>query len=256
MATCFVIQPFDQGPFDKRFDDVLRPAILAADLEPYRVDRDPKASIPIEEIEAGIRNSAVCLADISTDNPNVWFELGFAIASQKNVVLVCSGERQARFPFDIQHRSVITYRTDSTSDFEALEGRITQRLKALLSKEQHLQQASNLSPVADVEGLSQHEMVALVAVAQNIDSLVDDASTYIIRQDMEKAGFTRIATTLGLASLVSKELLEIIETQDYNGDPYTGYKVTVAGLNWLNQNQDRLVLQETRPTSASATTPF
>ena len=34
MPTCFVIQPFDKGPFDKRYDDVLDPAIRAALLEP------------------------------------------------------------------------------------------------------------------------------------------------------------------------------------------------------------------------------
>ena len=63
MSTCFVIQPFDQGPFDKRFDDIFQPAISAAGLEAYRVDRDPRVSIPIEEIEPGIRNAEVCLAD-------------------------------------------------------------------------------------------------------------------------------------------------------------------------------------------------
>ena len=32
MPTCFVIQPFDSGKFDKRFEDVYKPAIEAADL--------------------------------------------------------------------------------------------------------------------------------------------------------------------------------------------------------------------------------
>lgn len=108
MATSFVVQPFDQGPFDKRFDDVFAAAISEAGLEAYRVDRDPTVSIPIEDIEAGIRNAEVCLAEITTDNPNVWFELGFAIASQRDVVLICSSERKSRFPFDIQHRSIIS----------------------------------------------------------------------------------------------------------------------------------------------------
>src|SRR5438105_711805 len=147
MSTCSVIQPFDQGPFDKRFDDIFQPAISAAGLEAYRVDRDPRVSIPIEEIEAGIRNAEVCLAEITTDNPNVWFELGFAIASQREVVLVCSSERDSRFPFDIQHRSIITYDTESSSDFEALKSRITERLRAILSKEQRILQATKLSPV-------------------------------------------------------------------------------------------------------------
>jgi hypothetical protein len=108
MPKCFVIQPFESR-FDKRYDDVFAPAIVEAGLEPYRVDRDPGVSIPIEEIQAGIESSEACLAEISTDNPNVWFELGYAIASQREVVLICcSGERgDTRFPFDVQHRSII-----------------------------------------------------------------------------------------------------------------------------------------------------
>jgi len=37
MPNCFMIQPFDSGKFDKRFDDVYVPAIEAAGLEAYRV---------------------------------------------------------------------------------------------------------------------------------------------------------------------------------------------------------------------------
>src|SRR5258708_4473933 len=135
MSTCFVIQPFDQGPFDKRFDDVFEPAIAEAGLDAYRVDRDPAVSIPIEDIEAGIRNAEVCLAEITTDNPNVWFELGFAIASQRDVVLVCSSERKSRFPFDIQHRSIIRYETESSSNFQPLKDRIPKRLPPIFTKE-------------------------------------------------------------------------------------------------------------------------
>src|SRR5258708_32917293 len=244
MSTCFVIQPFDQGPFDKRFDDVFEPAISEAGLDAYRVDRDPTVSIPIEDIEAGIRNAEVCLAEITTDNPNVWSELGFAIASQRDVVLVCSSERKSRFPFDIQHRSIIRYDTESSSDFESLKDRITERLRAILSKEERILQATKLSPVADVEGLAQHEMVTLVAIAENLDSPDGAVPVYTIRQSMEKAGFTRVAVTLGLGTLLKKEMISTGEEHDVNGDPYTGHRLRPGGMEWLEANQDRLVLQE------------
>src|SRR5580698_6596110 len=93
MPTCFVIQPFDADKFDKRFEEVFSPAIQAAGLDPYRVDRDPSVDVPIDAIESGIRGAAVCLADITTDNPNVWYELGFAFAAGRPVVMVCSQER-------------------------------------------------------------------------------------------------------------------------------------------------------------------
>src|SRR5258708_19674915 len=51
MATCFVIQRFDGGVFDKRYNDVFKPAIIAAELEPYRVDQDPSVEIPVEDME-------------------------------------------------------------------------------------------------------------------------------------------------------------------------------------------------------------
>ena len=77
MDKCFVIQPFDNDKFDKRYEDIFKPAIDKAELDPYRVDKDLSVRIPIDEIEQNISDSALCFAEITTDNPNVWYELGF-----------------------------------------------------------------------------------------------------------------------------------------------------------------------------------
>lgn len=132
--VCFVIQPFDRDKFDKRYTDVFEPAIKDAGLDPYRVDRDPSVRIPIEQIESGIKSATICFAEITTDNPNIWYELGYAFAKDKDVVMVCSEERQGKFPFDIQHKHIITYKTGSRSDYNNLEKQITEKLKALLGK--------------------------------------------------------------------------------------------------------------------------
>ncbi|MCD6460559.1 hypothetical protein J7L67_07840 [bacterium] len=124
--------------YDKRYEAIFKPAIEKADLKPYRVDRDPAVSIPINDIKTKIKNSDVCLAEITDDNPNVWLELGYAIASDKEVVLVCSDERGKEFPFDIQHRSIIIYKTESTQDFDKLRKNITKKLEAILEKEDTL----------------------------------------------------------------------------------------------------------------------
>jgi hypothetical protein len=247
MPTCFVIQPFDGGPFDKRYDDTVVPAIEAAGLEAYRVDRDPSAIIPIDEIEAGIRKADVCLADISMPNPNVWFELGYAIAAGKPVVLVCLYAPDRRFPFDIQHRAVIVYRTESPRDFEELKQEITTRLEAILLKEDRLEQISESSVVAEVEGLSQMEIVALVTVGENADSPEDFVSMWSIRQDMERSGYTRIAVTLALTALLRKDMVDTRRDTDQNGEFYSLYHTTERGLQWLIDNQDRLVLRRERP---------
>ena len=166
MAICFVIQPFDAGRFDKRFQDVYAPAIIAAGLEPYRVDRDPSVEVPIESIEDGIRNAAVCLADITTDNPNVWYELGFAFAAGCPVLMICSDERVAlRYPFDIQHRTILIYGTDSPSDFEKFKAELTSRLGALMKKGEALRQIAASQQVAPNHGLGQPELSVLAVLA-------------------------------------------------------------------------------------------
>jgi len=144
MKKCFVIQPFDGGKFDKRYKDIFAPAIKDANLEPYRVDEDYSVQIPIQDIEKGIRDSLICLVDITLDNPNVWYELGYAFSLGKPVVLVCSDERTSKFPFDIQHRSIIRYSSASLSDYNKLKNNITSRLKAYLSNPDKIQEISEL----------------------------------------------------------------------------------------------------------------
>lgn len=245
MPTCFVIQPFDHGAFDKRYDDVFAPAIRASELDPYRVDRDDSVAIPIEQIESGIKGAQVCLADITTDNPNVWFELGFALSANREVVLVCSANRE-RFPFDVQHRNIITYRTESPSDFDDLSNRITARLRSILKKEASIDTAATAvsSPLASVRGLKQHELVALIAIAQNAESPTDTVSVYRIKKDMERAGFTSIASTLALASLLRKELVSSDAVYDEQRDgTYTVYAVEQSGWEWLEHNEHQLTLR-------------
>lgn len=242
-GTCFVIQPFDGGTFDKRYADVFRPAIEDAGLEAYRVDQDPSVSIPIDQIEDGIRRADVCFAEITTDNPNVWFELGYAIAARKDVVLVCSNQRTKQFPFDVQHRAIITYETESSSDYAALSEKITKRLKAILKKQLEIGSVADRSPLKETEGLASHEVVALVTVAENTDSEDDRVAAHVIRQDMRKAGYTDIAVTLGLRSLARKGMAQSTTDTDYNDNEYTAYSVTDRGMAWLETNQDQLVLR-------------
>lgn len=248
MGTCFVMQPFDGGIFDRRYEETFAPAIREAGLEPYRVDQDPKAAIPIQEIESGIREAQLCLADITLDNPNVWFELGYAIACKKEVLLVCSDERTTKFPFDVQHRIVIKYATKSASDFEKLSEQIVARLKAYISKAETLEGVSEIAKLTTFEGLDHHEVVTLAAMAENFKDPENDATMYQIRRDMEASGYTKIAATLAVRSLTQKQFIESGQREDFeDGGYYTGYWFTEKGWAWLLANQERFVLK--RPTS-------
>lgn len=244
-ATCFVIQPFDKGKFDKRFNDVFKPAIEDAGLDAYRIDMDPSVSIPIVEIENGIREARVCLAEITLDNPNVWFELGFAIASQKPVVLVCSNERSTKFPFDVQHRSIIKYSTESSSDFVEFQTNITERIKALLHKEESLMEISTKKMInIEIEGLSSHEIIVIAAIAENLYTPDSNVIVEHLRRDVEKSGFTKVACTFGIKTLLQKGLILHDSVNDEDGNYYTVYSLTDQGWDWVLNNQDKFQIKK------------
>ncbi len=242
-GRCCVFQPFDKGPFDKRYDDTIAPAILAAGLESYRVDRDDGVLIPMDTLHEQIRAATICLADISTQNPNVMYELGYAIASGKDVVLICSTQKSERFPFDIQHRSIIQYSSDSASDFEKLKNDIIRRIDALLKKQITTQEIASASPIKSTRGLQPNEIAALAFVLANAEGAGAGVSGYVIKADMEKAGYTRTATQLGLIRLRRLELVEHLEDRDYNGEIFASYRLTLAGEDWLLENQGELELR-------------
>ncbi len=258
MPTCFVIQPFDSGKFDKRFDDVYVPAINASGLEAYRVDRDPGVEVPIESIEEGIRNAAVCLADITTDNPNVWYELGFAFASGRPVVMVCSNERTSgKYPFDIQHRTVINYKPESSSDFETLKGSLAERIRALLNKTEALRQIAESDQIAPTQGLTQTELMVLAILAGNTAFPGARSTLYSLKDDSERSGLTSIGFSLAFRRLVTKKLIEIIEEYDEQRDePYKTTCLTESGWNWIENNESLFVLKKPSSTSIEENLPF
>jgi nucleoside 2-deoxyribosyltransferase len=244
MKKCFVIQPFDDGgKYDKRYESVFAPAIKAARLEPYRVDRDPSVSIPIVDIENGIRSADICFAEITTDNPNVWFELGFAFAVPRDVIMASSEERKTKYPFDVQHRNIIKYNTAAPQDFDDLGKRITEHLLAVMKKKEEIGRAVSLSPVKDTEGLTQHELVALVTVMQNSFLTGGYAPAYRIKEDMNAAGFTDIAVSISIKTLTEKGMVQVDTQYDDEGMPYKVYNTSDKGERWLTDNQDKLVLK-------------
>ena len=103
--TCFVIMPF-KSLYKGRYERIYEPAIKAAGLSPHLAG-GPGVSTITKDIEDGIRNSHICFADISEDNPNVWYELGFAYACDKQVVMVCDRKkRPKKLPFDVSVKNV------------------------------------------------------------------------------------------------------------------------------------------------------
>lgn len=245
-GTCFVIQPFVEQ-FNKRYADVYAPAIRAAGLEPYRVDKDLTADVLIDAIRNGIRDARICIADISIDRPNVFYELGAAHMIEKDVVMLCDqSQRPDRLPFDIAHRNVLMYTTQSTSDFERLAAALTAKLKALVERSRDIRQLRN-QPLVEVDGLDPMELALLVIVAEE----ESPPSYYTIVKSMERILFTKIAAKIGMERLRELAFVTAVEVDDRDGT-YTGYVASSEGLRWLRRNIDKIKLRRDEPRAASA----
>lgn len=105
--SCFVMQPF-AVPLGDYYEKIYKPAIEKAGLRPVRADAEIFATGKImDQVWHGINTAKVLVAELTTRNPNVFYELGLAHAMKKPVVLVSAREEDV--PFDLQHIRVIYY---------------------------------------------------------------------------------------------------------------------------------------------------
>lgn len=105
--TCFVVMPFS-APIGPYYQHIYEPAIRKAGLRAIRADADIFGTGKIiDQIWSGINAAKVLVAELTTRNPNVFYELGLAHALQKPVVLISSNGDDV--PFDLKHIRVIYY---------------------------------------------------------------------------------------------------------------------------------------------------
>jgi hypothetical protein len=111
--SCFVMMPF-AAPLGAYYEKVYKPAIEKAGLKPVRADAEIFGTGKImDQVWSGINAAKVLVAEMTTRNPNVFYELGLAHALKKPVVLISSNEGDV--PFDLKHIRVIYY--DVTDPF-------------------------------------------------------------------------------------------------------------------------------------------
>ena len=135
--TCFVMMPFD-GPIGSYYSAIYQPAIEKAGLHAIRADDEIFGTGKIiDQVWRGIHSAKVLVAELTTRNPNVFYELGLAHALQKPVVLVSRTESDV--PFDLQHVRVIYYDTDDPFWGEKLINKIAENvLSAITNPEEAL----------------------------------------------------------------------------------------------------------------------
>lgn len=147
-------------------------------------------------------------------------------------------EERQKFPFDIQHRHIINYKTASKSDFEKLEVNIKEKLLALLGKQKSVVKIID-NVVKESSGLKQHELTMLLMIVENQISHEESVSVYSLKNDMDKAGFNAIATSLAIRELKRKGFIDTLtEYSNFNSQEYLACKLTQLGEEWILNNQN------------------
>lgn len=105
--SCFIMMPFAE-PYGSYYDKIYKVAVEKAGLKAIRADDEIFGTGKIiDQIWFGINNAKVLIAELTTRNPNVFYELGLAHALKKPVVLVSENEKDV--PFDLNHIRVVYY---------------------------------------------------------------------------------------------------------------------------------------------------
>lgn len=92
----------------------------------------------------------------------------------------------------------------------------------------------------DISSPSEEEITFIVAFLRNQDSSEVGVSTYSIKQELEKCGFSNVYFSLGLMNLEKKDFIVIGDEVDYNGNEYSAVKLTASGNDWVLKNTDTI----------------
>lgn len=126
---CFVMMPFTD-PFNLYYEQLYMSAITEAGLMPVRADDLFRPGIIVSDLWNAIQKAKVLLAELTTKNANVFYELGLAHAIGKPVVLL--SETMTDVPFDLQQLRVLMYKKDDPAWGEKLSADITAAIKETL----------------------------------------------------------------------------------------------------------------------------
>lgn len=113
---CFILMPFgikasadgSMINFDRVYQDLIAPAVRAAGLEPLRADQEVTGGIIHKPMFERLILCPFAVADLTTANANVYYELGVRHAFKPftTVQIIADG---SRLPFDVQMLRTIPY---------------------------------------------------------------------------------------------------------------------------------------------------
>lgn len=196
---CFVLMPFGKKPdsagstvdFDAVYRELIVPAVEEAGLQPLRADEEMTGGIIHKPMFERLILCPYAVADLTTANANVFYELGLrhAVRPWSTVLIFSEG---GRLPFDVSHLRAFRYQLTAEGTPENLE---TAR-KALVERLREAREPTPDSPVFQlVEGMRPPE----------IDRLKTDVFRDRVRYSTQMKEQLAVARKQGIDALRSVE---------------------------------------------------
>lgn len=104
--NCFVLMP-DEGNFAGNFANIYKQAIEETGLIARKTEGIYSTSPNINKIWDFVCSSDIILADLTSKDPNIMYQLGLAQAIQKPTILI--SENLEDVPFDLKNMSIILF---------------------------------------------------------------------------------------------------------------------------------------------------
>ncbi|WP_445394477.1 hypothetical protein [Stenotrophomonas maltophilia] len=105
--VAFVVMQFTDE-FNSLYREVIKPVCEQFSYRVVRADEFHTSTMIVEDITRSLRESSVVIADITPDNPNVFYEVGYAHALDTPTILL-SDKSRTRLPFDVSGLRTIFY---------------------------------------------------------------------------------------------------------------------------------------------------
>ena len=96
--------------FDRVYEELIAPAVAAADLEPLRADEEMTGGIIHKPMYERLILCEYAVADLTTANANVFYELGLRHAVRKWSTLLIFAEGGSQLPFDVAPLRAMPYK--------------------------------------------------------------------------------------------------------------------------------------------------
>ena len=137
---CFVLMPFGSKPdstgalidFDAVYRQLINPAIQESGLEPIRADEEMTGGVIHKAMYERLILCEYAVADLTTANANVFYELGVRHALRPYTTVQIYAER-GRLPFDVSPLRTIPYRLTvdgAPAEVERARAMLIERLRA------------------------------------------------------------------------------------------------------------------------------